>query len=356
MLHTLYSLSRMQENSNIVLDQSHYTIFDSRTFKANVSIEDAFDNIYDDFVSIWNDCIYKFISSIINSNNIFTAKSFDVISLIPEEGIYLNIQGLDSKDISHFVKYQYHGHTIRLIGITTDKTDKNNSLSIFDSPVYDPIHKEYYSAISIFLYTNIFRTNKDNTDIINNILLRITNYIALNFMDNVLSNRYNVPLNRTLSSNTIDANKDAIILPESLNISDTRFMFSYFFTLFKINNTILNSNIVNIFTDYSSIISLPDIFKFDMTDEEAVEAQSKMSTMDEKEAEMYALGFKHKIYSRIWSLSSKLLQAKCISDKDYIEICSDIMTYIEVNIDKTFYESIDEMPDYEEQEETQEGE
>ena len=32
------------------------------------------------------------------------------------------------------------------------------------------------------------------------------------------------------------------------------------------------------------------------------------------------------------------------------------MTYIEVNIDKTLYESIDEMPDYEEQEETQEGE
>ena len=338
MLYTLHALSELQEKSNIILTQQHYTIFDSREFTSNVSLEDTFDRISSNFNTAWFKVIKPFLDSMIKNGNEFKAKGG--ITLIPEEGIYLNLQGLDANNVEYFNTYNtVHGTHLRLIGInnTTDES-KNYSFSIFDSPVYDPIHGTYYKPISIFFYKKIFQ----ETDQLNDILLRIANYIILNYMDNVLSSNNNVVLNRILVNVNEDANKDAIILPESLNISDTRFLFSYFLTLFKTLNSVLNTNMLSTFKEYSNIITLPDLFSFSMTDEEAAEAEAKVSAMSDEEANRYALGFKQKIYSRIWDLSKK----SSISDMEYIDICSDIMRNITINLDNDAYEA---MRDYNEQ-------
>lgn len=335
MLYTLHALSELQDRTNIILTQQHYTTFDSRNFTSNKSIEDTFENILNNFCNVWEVYIKKFLSNMIN--NVDSNKAKGAVTLIPEEGIYLNLQGLDAKNVEYF-KVIHTNVDFRLIGIdnVNDESSKNYSFSIFDSPVYDPIHGEYYKPISIFFYKKVFQDcSKKELD---DILLRMVNYIILNYMDNVLSGSNNVLINRILVANNEDSNKDAIILPESLNISDTRFIFGYFYTLFKAINLVLNTDMLPTFTDYTRVINLPDIFNFNMTDEEAETAQAKMATMDQEEANRYALGFKQKVYSKIWTLSKK----SNVSDKEYIDICSDIMRNVTVNIDTDAYEAMGE--------------
>ena len=335
MLYTLHALSELQDRTNIILTQQHYTTFDSRNFTSNKSIEDTFDHILSNFYNAWMGYIKPFLDSMIHNGDKFKARGG--VTLIPEEGIYLNLQGLDARNVEYF-NYTHASVDFRLIGINNvnDESSKNYSFSIFDSPVYDPIHGEYYKPISIFFYKKVFQDcSKEELD---DILLRMSNYIILNYMDNVLSANHNVPVNRILVANNEDSNKDAIILPESLNISDTRFIFGYFLTLFKAINSVLNTDILSTFTDYTRVINLPDIFNFNMTDEEAQIAESKMATMEPEEANRYALGFKQKVYSKIWDLSKK----SNISDKEYIDICSDIMRNVTVNIDTDAYEAMGE--------------
>ena len=336
MLHTLHSLSALQSISNIVLDQQHYTVFDSRKFKSNYSMEDTFKSIEDEFFRVWNNTIKPFIDSLINSQSVFKVDPVKPITLIPEEAIYLKLQGLDRSNITYF--YRLKG--IRLIGIETDNSkDKDSTLSIFNSPVYDPLEKEYYSSISIILYKKLLSDNKDDKEFLNRILLRVVNLLAINIIDDQLMTKYNVPVNRVLSANSIDANKDIILLPESLNFSDIRFIYSYFFTLFDIMSHVLNEDLVRDFSDYSSIISLPDIFNFDMTDEEAANAENKIESMTDDEANLYALGFKQKLYRRIWDFAIKSDKTS-ISDDEYIQICADIMRNLAVNVDELYYQSI----------------
>ena len=341
MLYTLNALSTLQDNANIVLTQQHYTLFDSRYFKSNKSIEDTFNLIYYGFTLNWTKIIKPFLDSIIQNKDTYKVKSVNQVVLIPEEGIYLDLQGLDASNIEYFYSNRnVNDDGFRLIGIKSDKEEtKNYSFSMFDSPVYDPIHESFYNPITIVFYTHNFRLNKDD---LNDILLRLVNYIILNYMDNKLSNKYGVVLNRILVNATEAANKDAIILPESLNISDTRFIFSYFYTLFRCLNSVLNTDILSSFLDYSSVIALPDLFNFNMTDEEATQAEEKMSTMTREEANLYAMGFKQKIYSRIWDLACKYKYSTGSNDipnNTYIEICSDIMRNIVVNIDRDAYEA-----------------
>ena len=345
MLHTLHSLSTLQNNSDIVLDQQHYTIFDSRYFKSDTNIEDTFAAIAKNFCNEWNTHIKSFIDAIMYDHNVYRVDPGKVVYLIPEEGIYLNIQGLSDKNISHFFAHK----GLRLIAIDSKREgDKNNSLSVFNSPVFDPIHNEFYSAISIILYRNLLQECKTDEDLLNRVLLRICNIIAITYIDDQLMSKHNVPVNRILASNNIDSNKDVIILPESFNISDTRFLYSYFYTLFSILNSILNSSILSTFIDYSSIISLPDIFSLNMTDEEAIEAEEKLKTMTDDEADFYALGFKQKIYNTIWNQSKKF--GEHVPDQIYIDTCSDILRNLEVNIDSNYYDALSSSMEFEQDE------
>ena len=64
--------------------------------------------------------------------------------------------------------------------------------------------------------------------------------------------------------------------------------------------------------------------------------------MTREEANLYAMGFKQKIYSRIWDLACKYKYSTGSNDipnSTYIEICSDIMRNIVVNIDRDAYEA-----------------
>lgn len=337
MLHTLYSLNEVQERSNVVLAQQHYNIFDSREFKSDLNMDDSFAAIKADFIRVWNNTIKPFIDAMMNSHNIYLAshaRGYNII--IPEEAIYLNLQNLSSKNI----KYFYSGlKGIRLLGIESDKPSDTSSLAVFSSPVYDPIHKEHYSAISIILYKNILTEYKDNPTALNNILLRIANILAMSYIDNQLVSKHNVIVNRLLASITIDSNKDAIILPESFNLCDTKFVFNYFYTLFGCLLSVLNRDYINEFTDYSSIISLPDIFNINITDEEIDNFNAKIQTMTEEEANFYSLGFKHKIYKRIWDYAKKGIS---LDDEDYVDICASIMKDLSINLDTQWYEAQEE--------------
>ena len=82
-----------------------------------------------------------------------------------------------------------------------------------------------------------------------------------------------------------------------------------------------------------------------MTDEEAAQAEAKLATMTKEEANLYAFGFKQKIYSRIWNLAQKYRDT-LIPDSTYIEICSDIMRNITINLDKEYYEAMVESQAY----------
>ena len=338
MIHTFHSVSILQENIDFVLDQNHYNIFDSRLFKSKFTLEDTFDHIKDDFIRLWLNTIKPFLDAVMNDHEVYKVNSSKPITLIPEEGIYLKLQGLDSSNISYF----YRTQNIRLIGI---ESNDNNSLSIFDSPVYNPLTEEMYNPITIIFYSKMLKSYKNDNATLNRVLLRLVNNIAISYMDNRLMFDYNVPMNRTLASNSIDANKDIILLPESLNLADSRFIFSYFYTLFNILTHTLNDDILNDFTDYSNIITLPDIFSFNMTDEEATSAEQKLASMTEEEGNLYAIGFKQKIYKRIWDFA-KQANYHPVQDQDYIDICADIMRNVEVNLDKTYYES--DESDYEE--------
>ena len=104
MLHTLHSLSKLQENSNIVLDQCHYNIFDSRSFVSNQSIEDTFASIRDGFHKEWLNHIKSFLDALIYDHACYKVDPMKPITLIPEEGIYLELQGLDRSNISYFYR------------------------------------------------------------------------------------------------------------------------------------------------------------------------------------------------------------------------------------------------------------
>ena len=342
MLHTFHSVSVLQENADFILDQNHYNIFDSRTFKSNYNLEDSFDNIKEDFIKLWLNTIKPFLDTVINNHDAYKVKNYP--TLIPEEGIYFKLQNLNESNISYFFRTK----NIRLIGIDSED---NNSLSIFDSPVYDPLSKKMYNPITIILYTKMLRSYKNDTTTLNRVLLRIANNLVISYIDNRLMADYQVPINRALVSNAIDANKDIILLPESLNISDARFMFSYFYTLFNILTHILNNDVLNDFTDYSNIISLPDIFSFNMSDEEAKLAEQKLNSMTEEEGNRYAIGFKQRIYKKIWDFA-KRSDRNHIDDSDYISICSDIMRNIEINLVEDCYGSDDDSEYYESDDES----
>lgn len=334
MLHTFHSLSSIQENSDIILNQNNYNIFDSRMFKSDLNIEDTFKQIVFEFNRIWLNTIKPFIDAMMYNHNIYTVNPKKNIHLIPEEGIYLNLQGLSIDNIKYF--YAIKG--IRLIGIESTG-EPNNAISVFNSPVYDPLAKSYYSAITIILYKDLLINAKSDNTILNRVLLRIINMVALSFIDDALMTKHNVAMNRIFASNMIDSNKDVIILPESLNISDARFIFNYFYALFNILSGLLNSEYLDDFSDYSSIISLPDIFQFDMSDEEAKIAEEKIKSMTDQEAQLYALGFKQKIYRQIWNFGKKYSNSSEIPDSDYIDICSQILRLIDVDLDTTYYDA-----------------
>ena len=128
-------------------------------------------------------------------------------------------------------------------------------------------------------------------------------------------------------------------------------MFSYFYTLFNILTHILNNDVLNDFTDYSNIISLPDIFSFNMSDEEAKLAEQKLNSMTEEEGNRYAIGFKQRIYKKIWDFA-KRSDRNHIDDSDYISICSDIMRNIEINLVEDCYGSDDDSEYYESDDES----
>lgn len=340
MLHTLYSLSEMQEKANIVLAQQHYNTFDSREFRSALSMEDSFKAIRNDFLRLWDKTILPFINSLVNGTNEYSTKAKS-LTLIPEEAIYLMLQNLSANNITSF-----HSITgLRLIGLTSDEPE-DSSLSVLSSPVYDPLHKCNYSVITIILYSNIFSDYKNNPEVFNRILLRLANTIALNYLDDQLRTRHNVNINRVYTGDD-DFNKDAIILPELFNISDGRFLFSYFYTLFNIVQSILNRSYLTSFTDYSHVISLPNLFMFDMTEEEMDYAESKMSTMSNEEAALYALGIRQKLYKRIWDCA---YSDKEVDDNTYVDICSEIISKLNVNLDMSYYEAESEFAQENEEE------
>lgn len=335
MLHTLHSLASMEENSNLMLDQQHYTVFDSRTFCAELSIEDTFTMIRNDFIRLWNNSIKPFIDALMYSHNVYKVDPNKSITLIPEEGIYLSLQNLSRNNIAYF----YRNKEIRLIGLDIkDDSYANSSLSVFNSAVYDPLAKGYYCPISIVFYKRLLSDIKDNNEVLNRILLRIVHTLATSFIDTILMDKYKVAVNRCLAANAIDSNKDIILLPESFNLTDIRFIYSYFYTLFDILTHILNDTIIDDFSDYSSVISLPDIFEFNMTDEEASTAEEKIKYMTEEEANRYALGYKQKIYRKIWDYAKKS-EYYTVSDPEYIQLCTDIFKNLSINFNEMYYQA-----------------
>lgn len=337
MLHTLHSLSVLQEESNIVLNGSHYTIFDSRTFKSDKSMADSFTAIKESFFKIWDGSLHPFINSLINSENKYKVDPTKNITFIPEEGIYLMLQGLDRSNVSYY--YSIRG--LRLIGLSVDDDEnKDNTLSVFNSPVYDPLQKEYYSAITVILYKNILERCKSDLDLLNRVLLRIVNIVAVTYLDDQLMTKHNVPCNRILANSITDSNKDAIILPESFNISDAVFMISYYHTLFGMIKGILNNSILTDFSVYTDTIYLPDIFKVNLDGEDLDKVSETLDNLSDEDAAEYVMYFKQKIFKRIWKLADSSLSD--ITDSNYLSICHDVFTNLEVNLDMTFYEAQDD--------------
>lgn len=337
MLHTPYSLQRVIDVSDIVLNQSHYNTYDSRYFESSDNMDDSFLKIKNDIIRIWHNTIRPFIDALIKDENIYRANPRKPIIFIPEEGIYLNLLGLDSSNIKYF--YSIGG--IRLLGVDSNAPVKSSShMSIFNSPVFDPIHKNHYTATTVVLYQNIFLECKKDTNLLNRILLRLVNLIAVSMIDNYLMCNHKVPMNRVFFAGSIDSNKDIILMPETLNISDTRFIFNYYYTLFSIVGALVDIDSVGGFIGYRRVIMLPDIFKMNMTDKEVDEAEEKIKTMTEDEASDYVIGFKQKIYNKIWNLA---VSHEEVSDNDYISICSEIMNNTELNIDTEYYDALDNM-------------
>ncbi len=333
MLHTLHSLAAMYDDANIVLSQQHYNIFDTRMFKSNESIDDTFISIKREFIRLWTVTIKPFIDAFMHNDNIYKVNKGKALTLTSEEGIYLGLRGLDSKDISYF--YAVKG--LRLMCINTSNEDeKDHIFYIFNSPVYDPLHKTHYSTISIIFYKNIF--NIEDSDAINRILLRIVNEIAITFIDDKLMNNNNVLVNRVLAANVLEANKDVILLPELFNISDTKFIFNYFYTLFSILISTMNTDFLNKFEDYSNIISLPEIFTLGMTPEDLEALPNKLDSMTDEEAFEYIFEHTNAIYKKIWNLA--LHNYDTVDDSDYISICIDIMKNLAPNIDQTYYDTM----------------
>lgn len=338
MLHTPYSLYRLLETSEIVLNHHNYTAYDSRYFNSTKNMDDSFTDISSDCIRIWLNTIKPFLDAIIKNEEIYRVERFrkKPIVYIPEEGIYFNLLGLSSSD----VKYFYSTGSVRLIGIGADtNTSTNNHLSIFNSPVYDPIHKTHYTATTIIFFQRAFMECKEDKDLLNRILLRLVHLIAVAMLDNALMCDYKVPVNRIFAADAIDSNKDVILMPEVLNLSDTRFILNYFYTLFYIEAAAVDISAVGGFVGYSRVIALPDIFKLDLTDEEAEEAETKINTLTDEEATEYVNGFKYKIFKRIWDIA---IRGEIISDKDYVDICGDIMLKTEINLDTDFYDALEQ--------------
>ncbi len=332
MLHTLHSLSTMYDDANIVLSQQHYNIFDTRMFKSNESLDNTFISIKRDFIRVWTTTIKPFIDAFIYNNDVYRVNG-KTLRLTSEEGIYLGLRGLESKDISYF--YAVKG--LRLMCISTsNEEEKDHIFYIFNSPVYDPIHKNHYSAISIIFYKNIF--DIDDKDAINRILLRIVNEIAITFIDDRLMNNNNVLVNRVLAANVLEANKDVILLPELFNISDSKFIFNYFYTLFSILISTMNTDFLRKFEDYASIISLPEMFTLGMTPEDLEALPAKLESITNEEAFEFIFNHTYAIYKKIWNLASN--NGDTVDDTDYISICIDIMKNLAPNIDQTYYDTI----------------
>ena len=352
MLHTLYSLSKLQQESNIVLDQVHYSIYDSRNFEGSLTIDNAFKSIHDGFFTAWNNVIKPFIDTIMYSHDIYKANPDKRITLIPEEGIYLRLQGLNRTNISYF----YTNKSLRLIGIDSENEDRlNNSLSVFNSKVFDPLNNTHYTALTIILYRKAFSYFKEDKDALNRILVRLVNILALNYIDNELQHSYHVPVNRSLFASNLDSNKDIIILPESFNISDSRFCYNYFFTLFRILRVILDDHIIVDYTDLDAVIKLPEIFRIDLNEEEAKMLDDKFKSMTEEEQYRYSVGIIRRIYYNIWNQASKYANITEVPDDIYVDTCTEIMNSMNINFDELYY-SADEESNTGSEEESEEEE
>lgn len=362
MLHTLHSISVLQANSEIVLDQSHYTIFDSRNFTSSYNLEDTFHRISEKFINIWENGIKPFIDSMINSTSTYSvANRRSSLALLSEEAIYLKLQGFDYTNISDFfISSDLSSNSIRLIAIDADDNSEiNNSLSVLVSPRFDPVHGEYQKYLTIIFYKKLFRNYKDDISALNRILLRTANLLAVSYIDLKLSSDNNVVLNRVLANN-MDANKDAIIMPEALNISDTRFIFAYYYSLFYILNSILNVGFLN-FNYYTEAVSLPFIFSINMTEEEIDEFNAKLPSMtSDHDKELYINMFRYKVYNKIWNFASKGSKIRegisAISNDDYIDICAEIMRETQINLDDAYYQAQEDLNDiYTEEEDNEDS-
>ena len=348
MLHTLYTLNEAQKSSELVLDKSYYNIFDTRNFKSNRNMDDSFKDIHAEFVRVWHNTIRPFIDAMMNDHKIYLRTQVKNKTLIPEEAIYLKLHNLTQDNI----KYFYTGSKgIRLMGIE-DTVSPEYLLSVFSSPVYDPIHSEHYSVINIIINLGVLKTYKEDNTTINNILLRIANVVALAFIDDQLSTKHNVCINKVLDSTVLDSNKDIIILPESFNICDSKFIFNYYYTLFRCLLSVLNRDYLEEFTDYSSVIALPELFMFEPTEEELIRYKEKYDSMTDEEKRLYVNGISDKIYKIIWDLAR---MNRDVNDDEYIDICTDIMKSLHINLDQEFYEAQLEAEQEEEEEDNQDS-
>lgn len=306
MLHTLMSIKL---SNTLELNSHAYNIFDTRTFRSNITMEQTFETIYNDFIRIFNNSIKPFLDGIIKQDNFYVKHISPVFTI--EEAVYLKSHDIDSNTIKY---YQTRNTEIRLFAVPN--INENYMFEIVETLAYSKINNRYDKLLSVFINETNLSTLKGEE--LNDMLFKIINSLSIAYIDFRLSRDNNVPLNSTYTYNFC-WNSDSIVLPERFIYSDCMFIYWYYKCLFKIILSITNEDIIDSFDTYIDRVLLPIMFNEESEDENDDE-------------------YHYFMFREIWNNAYKsVFKDYSESNEDLIDICAKIYKYIEIDINEDLY-------------------
>ena len=254
MLHTLFSINELKIFGDFRGD--NFRLFDSRDFKSEYSLEETFDNIKKNFLGLYyHNGLKSYIDSIIKKQKAYVKRNRPIFTT--EEAIFMKYFHFDSSLVD---EYQIATGPFRLFTFKNckDSFAENIPYILLCSSAYSSINKKYDKYITLFLNREVIDQISAGDGVeLDKILALILTHMIYAFIDSKLTEN-NVPVNNVV--NPVDP-YETIILQENCTVSDARFIYTYYRTLFEMTLSVLDSSKINSIEEWKKYcIMLPDIF------------------------------------------------------------------------------------------------